>query len=147
MSCVGKKSDVKGPEQEQECGAQQVASTLEALQTAMGSGTKLQKKPAAASSVMKRPGTHALKRPAAAVSKVKKSSGVPADAQAVLEDSRAQKRARLMSIIPSELKDQWRKGCAKCRFRAGCTPSCWLFHNWPYFGLIKGACNVVFLND
>ena len=93
MSCVDKKSDVKGPEQEQECGAQRVASTLEALQTAMGSGTKLQKKPAAASSVMKRPGTHALKRPAAAVSKVKKSSGVPADAQAVLEDSRAQKRA------------------------------------------------------
>ena len=51
---------------------------------------------------------------------------VVADCQFVaFAQDAAQKRARLICIIPSELKDQWRKGCAKRRFRAGCAVSCW----------------------
>ena len=123
---VESKNEEQKEEQKKECGAEAVASTLNALQAATAptkdSGSKAFKRPSACpSKVMKRPGAQ-LKRPAA--SNVKKSNGVPSDAQA-LEDSRSQKRARLMDIIPSELKDQWRKGCAKCRFRAFCTVSCW----------------------
>ena len=121
---VESKNEEQKEEQKKECGAEAVASTLNALQAATAptkdSGSKAFKRPSACpSKVMKRPGGQ-LKRPAA--SNVKKSNGVPSDAQA-LEDSRSQKRARLMDIIPSELKDQWRKGCAKCRFRAFCTVS------------------------
>ena len=39
--------------------------------------------------------------------------------------SRADRRKAIMARVPRKVRLQFSGGCAKCRFTAGCTPSCW----------------------
>ena len=72
------------------------------------------KKPCAAPSVTT--ATSALKKRPAALVDVKASKA---------QESRDEKRQRLLSVIPPNLKARYKNGCKKCRNRAFCTPSCW----------------------
>eukprot|EP00438_Fugacium_kawagutii_P029084 Skav214938 [mRNA] locus=scaffold3017:113099:114367:+ [translate_table: standard] len=99
------------------------AASLEALQDACQDKAEKKetapKKKAAAKAVCKRPGANlkgvakatktALKRPAGKNAKRK-----PPD-----------ERERLLSVIPSAHRKKFAAGCSKCRWRPGCTLSCW----------------------
>lgn len=89
--------------------------------TTGGAGEKLRKKPASG-----------LKKPAASrqclpqTSTVKKRPAALVDATASkAQESKEDKRQRLLSLIPSNARAAYKNGCQKCRNRAYCTPSCW----------------------
>ena len=67
--------------------------------------------------VKRKPAASKLKRPAASVMKetFKKPSCAPKEAL----------RAKLLEKVPAALKKRFENGCSTCRFRPGCTNSCW----------------------
>ena len=128
-------------------GLQTVEDSLQALREAVPAsqedkGCKVQKKP---TKVLKRPAGAGpagppLKRPAACHRQTKTRP----------PESPAQVRLRLLESIPKKIRDRWKNGCARCRYRSYCTVSCWKSRGWvvgwpvvPGLSSIKSrACSV-----
>lgn len=69
----------------------------------------------------KKPASKALKRPAAKKTHGQGTSLTPASDLS----GREARRQRILALVPSKLKNKFRDGCARCYWRAFCTPSCW----------------------
>ena len=126
-------------------GSQAVAETLQALREAVptnesvaeakkGKGKgKPQKKPAA---VLKRPAgsSENLDLPNRSVVSAgdsdRRSRGTKRSASGPASGSPGQLRLRLLESIPKKIRDRWKDGCARCRYRSYCTISCWKSRGW-----------------
>ena len=89
------------------------------------------KRPASAlteqkSKVLKRPASKLSPKPksSAKTANKKKSSKMPAGL------TREERKKQILSVIPPRAKFEFRQGCKKCRFVAGCTVSCWRYRGW-----------------
>ena len=82
---------------------------------------KTLKKPAAA---MRKPSAAPVRQCETSTTKKRPAASVDAKASKA-QDTREDKRQRLLSLIPSNVKARFKNGCQKCRNRAFCTPSCW----------------------
>lgn len=67
----------------------------------------------------KKPAAKVLKRPAAKPA-VHRAVAAPSE-----PGGREARRQRILALVPTKLKNQYRDGCQKCYWRAFCTPSCW----------------------
>ena len=85
-----------------------------------GAVKKVLKRPAAAQAAAVVPGP-ATSRGAGS----RKSSAVSTRDTRTPALSRAERRERVMALVPRAKRQEYKGGCAKCRFTAGCTPSCW----------------------
>ena len=80
-----------------------------------------------AGSVVGKTSKQRLKRPAAAstarsAAPTGRGSATASTSGAL---SRAERRQRVLAVVPRKIRQKYADGCARCRFTAGCSPSCW----------------------
>ena len=67
-------------------------------------------------------------RPAAAPSK-QREAGVKNDKKKKVEKGKNVKKVVKKQVVPSHLTKRYPEGCSKCRWKPGCTPSCFRYRN------------------
>ena len=112
------------------------ASSKKSVPAAKPKGRPRAKPKAGTGSGVRKASNQTLKRPASAhmVRRTAPTRHETAAASSTGALSRAEHRQKVLAVVPRKIRQKYADGCARCRFTAGCSPSCWFQRGFEVWG-------------